>query len=69
MKSIRPELVMPAGFVSAISELNKSSVERLTYNNNIVYKSDERKFVSVINKTDYANARELNIICKSEDLF
>lgn len=69
MNSIKSELVMPAGLASVISELNKSSVERLTHNNNIVYRSDERKFVSVINENDYANAKELNIICKSEDLF
>ena len=69
MRSIRSELVMPVGFASAISELNRSSIERLTHNNNIVYRSDERKFISVINENDYANARELNIICKSEDLF
>jgi len=69
MKSIKTELIMPVGLATAISELNKSSVERLTHNNNIVYKSDERRFVSVLNKNDHANAKELNIICKSEDLF
>lgn len=69
MRSIKSELLMPVGLATAISELNKSSIERLAHNNNIVYKSDERKFVSVTNKNDYAYARELNIICKSEDLF
>ena len=68
MKSIRTELNMPVGLATAISELNKSSVERLAYNNSIVYRSDERKFVSITNENDYANSRELNIICKSEDL-
>lgn len=34
MNSIKSELVMPAGLASVISELNKSSVERLTHNNN-----------------------------------
>ncbi|MDC7301001.1 hypothetical protein [Agathobacter ruminis] len=69
MKNIKPDIVMPAGLATAISELNKSSVERLAYNESIVYKSDERKFVSVPNENDYANAKELNIICRSEDLF
>lgn len=67
MKSIVSELVMPVGLPSTIADLNKSSMERLAYNNDIIYKSDTRKFVSVINEEDYASASEMNVICRTED--
>ena len=68
MKSLGSELVMPVGLASMIAELNKSSLERLAHNSDIIYKNDTRKFVSVVNEEDYANAIEINVICRMEDL-
>lgn len=67
IKSLGQDLSMPTGFASALSGLNKSSAERLAYNNNIVYRNDIRKFISVTNTNDQATSSEMNVICRAED--
>lgn len=68
IKSLEQDLSLPTGFASALSDLNKSSAERLAYNDNIVYRNDIRRFVSVTNTNDKATSSELNVICRAEDL-
>ena len=67
IKSLGQDLSLPTGFASALSDLNKSSAERLAYNDNIVYRNDIRRFVSVTNTNDKATSSELNVICRAED--
>ncbi|SFI24446.1 RES domain-containing protein [Pseudobutyrivibrio sp. OR37] len=67
IKSLGHDLSLPTGFASALAGLNKSSAERLAYNDNIIYRNDIRRFVSVTNTDDNATSSELNVICRAED--